>query len=368
MIKQVSTSTDFDYLVTFLPDGWQSKAKELGALTRCRKIPNAETLLRILMLHLAEGCSLRETATRLERGGIAKISDVAIMDRLRGAGDWLRWMSVELMRSWVIRQPSAILGESRRVRLVDGTRIKEPGPTGSSWCVHYSIELPTLACCDVTVQDKHGSGETFKKFNIQAKDLLIGDRAYGTPPSIGHVISNGGDVLVRFAWNLIPFWQNESDNFDLLEHLRTLRGSQIGDWDVIIKHGDLRYEGRICAIRKSRQATEAARKNIRRTAQKHGTETQEETIETAEYVMIFTSMKRKELGAAAALNIYRGRWQIEIVFKRLKSLLGFGHLKKTDKTSIEAWLHGKLLMAFLIEALLREGEAFSPWGYVIRQA
>lgn len=84
--------------------------------------------------------------------------------------------------------------------------------------------------------------------------------------------------------------------------------------------------------------------------------------------MVFTSIKRKELGPAAALNTYRGRWQIELVFKRLKSLLGFGHLKKTDATSIEAWLYGKLLVAFLVETLLREGEAFSPWGYIIPEA
>ncbi len=368
MIKPISATRDFDYLVTFLPDGWQSKAKELGALTRCRKIPNAETLLRILLLHLAEGCSLRETAARLARGGIANISDVAIMDRLRGAGDWLRWMSVELMRGWITKQPGAIFGAPHRVRLVDGTRVKEPGPTGSSWCIHYSIELPTLACCDVKVQDKHGSGETFKKFDILPNDLMIGDRAYGTAPGIGHVIGNGGQVLVRFAWNLLPLWHDEVKSFDLLGHLRTLRGTKIGDWEVLIKDGEQRYEGRVCALKKSRQATDAAIQKIKRAAQKHRSETQMETLETAGYVMVFTSIKRKELGPAAALNMYRGRWQIELVFKRLKSLLGFGHLKKTDATSIEAWLHGKLLVAFLVETLLREGEVFSPWGYIIPEA
>jgi len=368
MVKPINVASDFDYLVTFLPAGWQSKAKELGALKRCRKIPNAETLLRVLLLHLAEGCSLRETSTRLARGGIANVSDVAIMDRLRSAGAWFRWMSLELMRTWVDKQPDTVFGTRTRIRLVDGTRVKEPGPTGSSWCIHYSVELPTLACCNVTIQDKHGNGETFKKFEILPKDLMIGDRAYGTPPSIGHVIDNGGNVLVRFAWNLLPLWLDENKRFDLLDHLRTLRGTQAGDWNVIIKNGSQRYEGRVCAIKKSRQATDVARKKIRRASQKHGIETQTETFETAGYVMVFTSVPREDMGPTAALNMYRGRWQIELVFKRLKSLLEFGHLKKTDHVSIEAWLHGKLLVAFLIEALLREGEAFSPWGYVVPQA
>lgn len=90
MIKPIRTKEDFDYLLTFLPSGWQEKAKELKALRRCRKIPDAETLLHVLLLHLAEGCSLRETATRLSHGGIAELSDVAILDRLRGSSEWLR--------------------------------------------------------------------------------------------------------------------------------------------------------------------------------------------------------------------------------------------------------------------------------------
>mgnify|MGYP006287384119 FL=1 len=368
MKAQVNTDADFDYLVSFLPVGWQKKARELGALRRCRKIPDAATLLRILLLHLTEGCSLRETSVRIKRGGIADVSDVTIMDRLRVSGEWLRWMSVELMRNWITKQPDVVFGSRRRVRLVDGTRVKEPGPTGSSWCVHYSVELPTLRCCELHVQDKHGSGETFKKFDIRENDLMIGDRAYGTVPSIFHVTDSGGDVLVRFGWNLLPLWNRDGSRFDLFGHLRSLRGTKFGDWEVVIKDGQRQQKGRVCAIKKSRQATEAARKKVKRAAQKHGSETQPETLEAAGYVMVFTTLDKNELGTGDALNLYRGRWQIELVFKRLKSLLGFGHLRKKDVTGARAWLHGKLLAAFLVEALLRQGEALSPWGYIVPQA
>ena len=61
--------------------------------------------------------------------------------------------------------------------------------------------------------------------------------------------------------------------------------------------------------------------------------------------------------------MYRGRWQVELAFKRLKSLLGLGHLKKTDAEVAKAWLQGKLLVAFLIEALIASAERFFPWGY-----
>ena len=68
---RLNVGEDFDYLVRLLPEGWQAKAKELGALRRCRKLESAEVLLRVLLIHLAEGCSLRETALRAARGGLA---------------------------------------------------------------------------------------------------------------------------------------------------------------------------------------------------------------------------------------------------------------------------------------------------------
>ena len=84
----VNIERDFDYLLSFLPCGWKAQARSCGALRRCRKIPDASVLLRALLLHLAEGCSLRETAVRLKEGGILDISDVAIMDRLRQSAKW----------------------------------------------------------------------------------------------------------------------------------------------------------------------------------------------------------------------------------------------------------------------------------------
>lgn len=71
------------------------------------------------------------------------------------------------------------------------------------------------------------------------------------------------------------------------------------------------------------------------------------------------------LSAARILSIYRLRWQIELHFKRLKSLIFLGHLKKHDDIAAKAWFQGKLLVAFLIERLICMFNAVSPWGYLI---
>lgn len=85
------------------------------------------------------------------------------------------------------------------------------------------------------------------------------------------------------------------------------------------------------------------------------------TLEFAKYVIVFTTYSGGS--TADVLMSYRMRWQIELVFKRLKSLAQLGHLPKHDDRSSRAWLYGKLLVTLLAQKLIRIGRDISPSGY-----
>src|SRR3972149_4516948 len=76
-----------------LPPGWEEEAKNKGALVRARGIRSGESLLRILLIHLALGCSLKETAIRARTVGLGRVSSVALFKRLKSSEEWLRWLS-----------------------------------------------------------------------------------------------------------------------------------------------------------------------------------------------------------------------------------------------------------------------------------
>jgi hypothetical protein len=82
------------------------------------------------------------------------------------------------------------------------------------------------------------------------------------------------------------------------------------------------------------------------------------TLELAKYVIVFTTSSRGS--SADVLRSYRMRWQIELVFKRLKSLAQLGHVPKHDDRSSRAWLYGKLLVTLLAQKLIRMGAIFPP--------
>ena len=87
-------------------------------------------------------------------------------------------------------------------------------------------------------------------------------------------------------------------------------------------------------------------------------------MEFAEYFLVWTTLSQA-FPTATILDLYRLRWQMALVFKRLKSLLGLGHLPKQDPLSAKAWLEGKLFTGLLMERMVSTAESFSPWGYTL---
>ena len=353
---------NWEALLTFLPSDWRSLAYDSGTLLRARNF-TPETLLRVLLIHLADGCSLRETTVRAKEGKITDVSDVALLKRLNASGEWFRSMSTKLMLQWVTKPPHDLFGSEYRIRLIDGSTITEPGATGSTWRIHYSVQLLTLQCDQVYVTET-AIGESFERFDVAVGDVLIGDRGFGNRNSVRHVSDRGGAVIVRLNNSNLPLLDvDANEKFDLLGHLRTLRGTKIGDWEVVVPYADGHtIKGRLCALKKNKEAAERAKLKAERESKKKGHVIKPETLEAAEYVFVFTTLP-SEFAAATILEAYRGRWQIELTFKRLKSLLGLGHLRKMDLEGAKAWLHGKLFVAFLIEAMIACGDRFSPWGY-----
>jgi len=357
---------DWKVLLSFLPESWQELAKETGALLRSRKF-TPDNLLRSLLIHLADGCSLRETSTRAKQGEIAKVSDVALLKRLNSSGEWFRQMSLGLRSKWVIQPPETLLCSEYRIRLIDGSTVSEPGATGSTWRIHYSVQLSTLQCDEVHVTST-SVGESFERFKVSPGDLLIGDRGFGNRTNVRYTTDNGGFVLVRINATNLPLHLPEGGKFELLSHLRTLSGSKIGDWDVVVICRDGKtINGRVCAIKKNKEAARIAKEKASRESTKQGHAIKPETLESAEYIFVFSTLPRT-CSASSVLETYRARWQIELAFKRLKSLLGLGHLRKMDPEGAKAWLHGKLFVAMLIEAMIACGETFSPWGYPTPQS
>ena len=353
---------DWELLSSLLPWNWRELAAETGALKGLRKDKSADGLLRTLLMHLGCGHSLRETVARARAAGLADLSDVALLKRLRKSEEWLRRLCVELFRE------NGVLAEGAELplRAFDGTTVKEPG-RGSLWRLHYAVRLPSLECdfFELTSVKGAGTGESLSRFPVRAGDLVLADRGYSTGPGLRHVADCGGHAAVRVNTGSLRLRGVDGRPFDLLGATSSLkRAGAVGSWAVAVEvEGGEPVAGRLCAIRKTREAARLTVEKLRRSASRLQRRPRPETLEHAKYVIVFTTFPEADFDAEAVLRWYRLRWQVELVFKRFKSLAGLGHLPKHDPTSARAWLYGKLLVALLTEKTLRRASAVSPWGF-----
>ena len=357
----VKLDEDWEVVRRVLPALWEAKAQELGAVRRqLRGFEDVATLLRVLLIHLADGCSLRETAVRASAGGLSAVSDVALLKRLRACGAWFEWMVREMAVQMAVPLGAQAPFASRRVRLIDGSTVCEPGATGSTWRLHYALNLRTLSCEEVHVTEADVA-ESLTLFDIEAGDIIMADRGFTRRAGVRWVRQHKADLLLRTSLNSVPLRQRDGAALDALALLRELEVGRCGDWPVRIQDGSSAIDVRMCAYRKSAAQTRATIKAIELEARKKGQRNKASTLEAAGYVIVLTTLE--EPPAEAIMEFYRSRWQVELAFKRLKSLLQLGHLKKFDKDGARAWLQGKLLVACLIEKLILTAERFSPWGY-----
>ncbi len=353
-------------VVSLLPSNWKELAKETGSIVRkLRNFESEDAVIRTILIHIAQGYSLRETVVKAKAAGIADVSDVGLLKRLRACEPWLKLLCESLFKERGFN--SSLPSHRIKMRLVDGTNVKEPGKTGSLWRIHYSLQLPDLRCdyFKLTATKGNQTGETYKQFPVASGDCIIGDRGYSTTAGIEHVTNAEAFVLVRVNTQALPFYSSHGNAIDLLSKVNQLTDTfQTKQWTAYVKKADSTLiKGRICALRKSECAIEQAVKKLKHNASKKQTKLQPETLEFAKYIIVFTTLPQDEFSAASTLEWYRLRWQIELIFKRLKSLAGLGHLPKYDEQSSRAWLYGKLLVGLLVEKMITHASAISPWGY-----
>lgn len=355
---------NWSMLTRFLPEGWREKAKELHACQRLRGIPSVDMLLRILLVHVSEGYSLLQATHIARQAEWAAISDVALLKRLRSAEQWLRWMSVELASRdhpgrLDFTKPQWL--SAYRVRSLDATVISEPGSTGTDWRIHYSLGLFDLYCHEFLLTDPK-TGEKISNFTLHPGDFIVADRAYCSGKTIRQLVEGQTDFLLRYKPNSVRLFTGSegSEHFDLLVHCHRVT---LGPPQSHRLTTDAGCQLRLIIHKKSPEAAQAARQAYTRANKKKQKPINPDIVELHGYIILLTSRTDEAVSDEDLLNLYRLRWQIELAFKRLKSIMGLGHLPKYDPQSCRAWLYGKLLTALLVEVLVEHARLFSPWGY-----
>jgi hypothetical protein len=359
---------DWQSVVSMMPTDFEKSVRDDLAIQRARKVRDGSTLLRLALIYATVG-GLRVTAALASQQGITDISDVALLKRLCEGSTWLAGLPAKLLADRRQFDPGKCRS-SRRIRCVDATCVKRPGCKGTAYRVHVGFSLSECCIDHVEVTDASG-GETFKRIPVEKGDLLVGDRGYAHARGISAAAVAGADVIVRMNWSNLPLTDTDGRPLDILAHLRSLADGEIGDWPVCTVGNPakdvLSVSGRLVGMRKDEKSAEAARCKALKEARKQKRKVSPETLESAAYIFLFTTVSTEEMSAEQCLEIFRFRWQIELSFKNLKGVFGLSKMAaKSSKLSI-AFISAILIASILVDRMTNKQVFFSPWEHATQQ-
>jgi hypothetical protein len=341
----------------------EATARSRGAFTRAREIKNAETLLRLALAYGGCGMSLRETCAWAEAGGIVSLSDPSLLDRLCKAAPWLG----DIVAALIAEQAKVPAGRwtGYRLRALDGTSICQPGADRTTWRLHVGYDLATGQVDQLELTDLHGA-ENLQRLSYRPGDIVLADRYYARPRDLRPVMDAGADFIVRTGWNSLRLLQADGEPLDLFAALAA-QVEQEGEVQVRVHEGTGTLPSeplmlRLVIRRKDPEQAAAEQKRLLKDAKKRGKMPDPRSLEAAKYILLLTSLPADTFPPADILALYRFRWQIELAFKRFKSLAGLDMLPAKKPELARAWIYARLIVAIIAEQIAGQVPDSFPSG------
>ena len=343
----------------------EGSARDCGALRRRRGVADAGVLLRLALVYGGTKLSLRGTVAWAAAAGVADLSDVALLYRLQGAESWLGWLVRELLS-----QELAALGAGVavpggwRVRLVDGTGIGVAGPGGKAmFRLHAAFDLAARRF-DQLELTAGGEAESLARVTAGPGEVLVADRFYAKAKGVHQIVAQGGHVVVRRGLTACRLVTADGRKLDATAVLALARANPALDLAVLVPAPEgadaAPIPARLIIRRKPAAAAARAQAKAVRKAARQGYAAQPRQIEAAAHFMVMTTLPQDTMPADAVCALYRLRWQIELAFKRLKSLMGLEEIDAREPRLAKAAVCAKLILAILAESLLGRVLALSP--------
>lgn len=351
-IKEINLMTpefldnNFLSLLQDLPPEIESLAVEHNAFLRQRILRTPLELLRVVLLYCICDLSLRHIAGLLT-GSRRKITDEAIRLRLNGCRGWVEEIVKDALQQNIVLPDCG----GRRIVICDGSTVSALGSRKSDFRLHLSFDPLFQQTCQLRVTS-YRKGESLILFEFAPDDIVLADRSFAKAPQLLSVIDRGADFVVRCSPQYLKLLTSQGEPFDLIAALRASCASSIVSFEV--KVCDAKTNRTLPAWIHARRLTEEqisrARRKARRKSKSGGKTIKEETLFLCEWVLVLTSIAPASRSGEVIMELYRVRWQIELVIKRLKSLLDGAKLRASKEGKLaQVWLWGKMLYAVMVE-------------------
>ncbi len=230
---------------------------------------------------------------------------------------------------------------------------------------------------------------------LQAGQLQINDTAFCTPADAWRRARQQGAYLLGPVPRSVTLWlaaagagaPPQQERLDLAQALAHTT-ENCCEWPEVFMGRGAYQVGpvRLVAFRLSPESANRRRAAVREAHRKQGRTPSQEALELAGWLILATNAWAEQLPTAMMAYLYRVRWQVELIFRQLKSVLRI-HESNSDKPCrVQCEIWARLLAAVVIFAWHAHANAvcwatygceasfekvsvlFQQWGHTLARA
>lgn len=326
-----------------LPQNIEEQFKASGSFKRFRDICDSIKMLRAYLGYAIHQISFIDLAIIAKTIGLANMSDTSWRKRLLKIIPFLE-IIISFMLKAVVKTNS--IQNAPRLMLVDATNVRLQGKDQHLERIHVCFDLNNNRIDQLKVTDEHVA-ESLAHFSMKPGEIFMGDRVYSTVNNCAYTMKQGADFILRIVPQNFPIYDIMGNRIDY-KTLRPVGRQQTRETRCFIKEKDKfgkivsTYLVRVIVGRVPKSKVKAAKKRKSSNAKKKQRNIKAETIQNTGFVFLVTSLTEENYGVKAILELYRSRWQIELLFKCFKQLLKIKTIRiaspKYARAMIYLWL------------------------------
>jgi hypothetical protein len=313
----------------------QEANQEAGAVQRVRKF-DAPTLMQTFVLGLLHQprANAEDLAATAAAVGV-EVSPQAVEQRyspqlceffrlllFRMAAKTFR--SEESLAPLLERFTEVKLLDSTSLQLPDGLQEEYPSCGGRGqggqavMKLHLELDLRSgqLAHLETAPGKEPDQGCARQQAEPAPGSLRIADLGYFSLAALAKIAAGKAYFLSRFQRSVSAYVDGVKQ--DLVRWLSDQEQRMV---DRRIELGPQRFPCRLIAWRVPEEVANRRRAKLRQhTRDKTGREPTQAALEACDWGLLLTNLQEEQLSVKEAIVLYRGRWQIELLFKRWKSM------------------------------------------------
>lgn len=330
--------------------------RSLKIIRHVQAIESGSQLVRLLFAYVVNNLSLATTSAFAKAAMDLRIGDEGLREKFAASEPLLVALLIDTMGKLSAR---CRFDGAADVRLHDGSMVCSIGKARIRLRIHGTFSLGGTSPVGLELTTEK-DGETLAHAVADPGDTVATDRGYARPRAVIAAIDARQDLLMRAQLQLLPPKDAAASDLDLRDLVRRAKNGVLDTEIVIAAEGLGSRPIRLVMAKMSSEAAARSVQKLRAAASRKGRTPTKTSLMLAQYFALVTTWSREKVPAAAVLTAYSARWQVELFFKRCKSLTHLAVDKQVKEPMAKVIVLTHLLLIALTE--LRRPQELVPWA------